>query len=117
LIFGLGVDIVDVTRFAAALQRTPSLANRLFTPGELTADRPERLAARFAAKEALAKALGAPAGLRWHDAALCTADDGSPHLELAGGVAEVAARRGAKRWHVSLSHDGGMAVAVVILEG
>jgi holo-[acyl-carrier protein] synthase len=116
VIVGLGIDIVDVERFAASLVRTPSLAERLFQPSERAARRPERLAARFAAKEALAKALGAPAGLRWHDAAVHNAADGAPSLELTGTVAEAAAIRGATRWHVSLSHDGGMATAIVILE-
>jgi holo-[acyl-carrier protein] synthase len=112
----MGIDIVDVGRFAASLERTPSLAERLFTPRELAVDRPERLAARFAAKEAVAKALGAPGGLRWHDAVVYRADDGSPHLEFTGTVAKAVAERGATRWHVSLSHDGGMAIASVILE-
>jgi holo-[acyl-carrier protein] synthase len=116
VIVGLGVDVVDVTRFAASLERTPSLADRLFTAGERSAGRVERLAARFAAKEALAKALGAPGGLRWQDAEVCTGRDGAPRLELSGGVAEAAALRGVQSWHVSLSHDGGMALAVVILE-
>ena len=116
MIIGLGIDIVDVDRFAVSLTRTPTLAKRLFTPSELEASRPERLAARFAAKEAVAKALGAPRGLNWHDAVIRSAADGSPHLELSGTVAQAAAQRGAALWHVSLSHDGGMAVALVILE-
>jgi holo-[acyl-carrier protein] synthase len=116
VIVGMGIDIVDVDRFAASLQRTPSLAERLFRPSELAVERAERLAARFAAKEAIAKALGAPKGLRWHDAAVRNAADGSPYLELIGTVAEAAASRGATSWHVSLSHDGGMAIAIVILE-
>jgi holo-[acyl-carrier protein] synthase len=117
VIVGVGVDIVDVARFAAAIERTPSLLDRLLTAAERQVTRPERLAARFAAKEALAKALGAPAGLHWHDAAVVSNVAGSPQLQLSGTVAEAAARRGATSWHVSLSHDGGMAVAVVVLEG
>jgi holo-[acyl-carrier protein] synthase len=116
VIVGLGIDIVDVERFAASMARTPRLAERLFRPSERAVERPERLAARFAAKEAIAKALGAPAGLRWHDAEVRNAADGSPYLELIGTVAEAAASRGATRWHVSLSHDGGMATAIVIFE-
>lgn len=116
VIVGLGVDVVDVSRFAASLERTPSLAARLFTAAELKVMRPERLAARFAAKEALAKALGAPPGLSWHDAEVITADSGAPSLVLRGGVAEAARVRGAASWQVSLSHDGGMATATVILE-
>ncbi len=116
MIVGLGVDIVDVNRFTASLERTPSLAQRLFTASELAVERPERLAARFAAKEAVAKALGAPAGLSWHDAVVRSAADGSPRLDFTGTVAQAAAACGATSWHVSLSHDGGMAVAIVILE-
>jgi holo-[acyl-carrier protein] synthase len=116
VIVGIGIDIVDVDRFATSLQRTPSLAERLFAPGERAVQRPERLAARFAAKEATAKALGAPAGLRWHDAVIANGPDGSPHLEFSGTVAAAVAARGATSWHVSLSHDGGMAIAMVILE-
>ncbi len=116
MIVGLGVDIVDVDRFSGSLLRTPGLGERLFTPAERAAGRSERLAARFAAKEALAKALGAPAGLSWQDAEVQTAEDGAPHLDLRGTVAEAAIRRGAASWHVSLSHDGGMAIAVVVLE-
>jgi holo-[acyl-carrier protein] synthase len=112
----MGVDIVDVGRFTTSLERTPSLAERLFTPRELAVDRPERLAARFAAKEATAKALGAPSGLRWHDAVIHSSDDGSPQLQFTDTVAKAVAERGATSWHVSLSHDGGMAIAVVILE-
>ena len=81
---GLGVDIVDVDRFQASLVRTPGLAERLFTPAERAAGRAERLAARFAAKEAVAKALGAPPGLSWQDAEIETSEDGAPHLVLRG---------------------------------
>jgi holo-[acyl-carrier protein] synthase len=75
------------------------------------------LAARFAAKEALAKALGAPRGLSWTDAEIVTGPDGRPDLKVSGTVAEAAVRRGVRRWHVSLSHDGDLATAVVIAEG
>ena len=116
MIVGLGVDIVDVDRFQNSLLRTQGLGERLFTAAERAAGRSERLAARFAAKEALAKALGAPAGLSWQDAEVETGEDGAPHLQLRGTVAEAATRRGASSWHVSLSHDAGMAIAVVVLE-
>lgn len=115
MIIGLGIDVVDVARFEAALDRTPGLRDRLFTPDERS--RPSAsLAARFAAKEALAKALGAPAGLHWQDAEVVSADDGRPRLELSGTVAQEAERLGVTRTHVSLSHDAGIASAVVILE-
>jgi holo-[acyl-carrier protein] synthase len=75
------------------------------------------LAARFAAKEALAKALGAPVGLQWHDAEVHRGADGRPHLVMRGTVAARAERLGAVHTHVSLSHDAGIASAVVVLEG
>ncbi|MCW2665350.1 MAG: holo-ACP synthase [Frankiales bacterium] len=115
MIIGVGIDVVEVRRLARALERTPGLADRLFTPGEQ--GRPvESLAARFAAKEAVAKALGAPGGLRWRDAEVVTEDGGRPRLRLHGGVREESASQGITRWHLSLSHDGGMATAVVVAE-
>ena len=75
------------------------------------------LAARFAAKEALAKALGAPRGLLWTDAEVVTDDRGRPSLLVYGTVAAAAARLGVTGWHLSLSHDAGIASAVVIAEG
>ena len=121
MIVGIGIDVVPVARFAAALERTPSLAARLFTPAELTtaAGQPrsaESLAARFAAKEALAKALGAGGGLTWTDAEIHTDDAGRPHVQVHGSVASRAADLGVARLHVSLSHDGGIAAATVVAE-
>ncbi len=114
-IVGVGIDVVDIDRFAASLRRTPGLARRLFTPGEL--DRPPAsLAARFAAKEALAKALGAPEGMAWHDAEVVSASSGRPHLAISGTVAARSAELGAVHVHLSLSHDAGIASAVVVLE-
>ena len=121
-IVGVGVDVVDVARLRRVLARTPKLAERLFTDGERLFTKGERqrpvesLAARFAAKEAVAKALGAPGGLRWRDAEVCSGDRGRPVLALHGGVAEEAAAQGIRTWHLSLSHDGGIATAVVVAE-
>jgi holo-[acyl-carrier protein] synthase len=116
LIVGVGVDVVDITRFARALDRTQALASRLFTEGER--DLPVKsLAARFAAKEALAKALGGPRGLLWTDAEIVTDSLGRPELRVHGTVAAAAELRGVRRWHVSMSHDGDLASAVVIAEG
>ena len=121
MIVGVGIDVVPVERFAAALERTPSMAAHLFTAAELVtaSGQPrsaESLAARFAAKEAIAKALGAGGGLHWHDAEVRTDDVGRPSLTVRGTVAERAAGLGVTRWHVSLSHDGGVAAATVIAE-
>lgn len=121
MIVAVGIDVVLVERFARALTRTPLLADRLFTEGERTtvSGNPrsaESLAARFAAKEAVAKALGAPSGLHWHDCEVVSDPDGRPWLTVAGTVAAVAADRGVARWHLSLSHDGGIASAIVVAE-
>jgi holo-[acyl-carrier protein] synthase len=116
MIVGIGVDVVDVARFGATLERTPALRTRLFTERERDL-RLESLAARFAAKEAVAKALGAPPGLLHVEAEVVTAEHGRPELRVTGRAAEVAAILGVVRWHVSLTHDGGVAVAYVIAEG
>ena len=89
MIVGVGIDVVPVARFAAALRRTPGLADRLFTAAEQVTDSgaprsPESLAARFAAKEALAKALGAPGGMLWTDAEVRTDAAGRPSLVVVG---------------------------------
>jgi holo-[acyl-carrier protein] synthase len=114
-VIGVGVDVVDIARFEQSLERTPGLAHRLFTDAERDLP-PASLAARFAAKEAVAKALGAPGGLDWHDAEVVVDGDGRPTLRLAGSVADAAGAAGATSWHLSLSHDGGVAVAMVVAE-
>jgi len=116
VILGVGIDVVDVARFGAALERTPGLVTRLFTPGERDLPLNSR-AARFAAKEALAKALGAPSGMHWHDAEVHRGPDGRPHLEVRGTVAAKVEALGITSLHVSLSHDAGIASAVVLAEG
>jgi holo-[acyl-carrier protein] synthase len=122
VIIGVGIDVVPVERFAESLIRTPGLRDRLFTEAEQRTPSGnlrtgESLAARFAAKEALAKALGAPGDLHWHDAEITVGEHGRPHLEVSGTVAGRAAQLGVSAWHLSLSHDGGMASAVVVAEG
>lgn len=122
MIIGVGLDVAEIDRFDDALRRTPGLADRLFVERELTLPSGERrgiasLAARFAAKEALAKALGAPGGLRWTDAEVLTEAGGRPRLSVRGTVAARAEELGVRAWHVSLSHDAGVASAVVIAEG
>lgn len=115
MIIGVGIDVVDVERFVESMERTPGLVERVFTETERHVG-PASLAARFAAKEAVAKALGAPGGLRWHDCEILTADSGQPGLLMQGTVAARAAELGIRSWHVSLSHDAGIASAVVIAE-
>jgi holo-[acyl-carrier protein] synthase len=122
MIVGVGIDVAEISRFGAALARTPGMAGRLFTAAELLLPSGEprgvaSLAARFAAKEALAKALGAPPGLHWLDAEVTASPSGRPHLTVQGAVAECAAALGVRAFHLSLSHDAGVASAVVIAEG
>jgi holo-[acyl-carrier protein] synthase len=115
MIVGIGVDVADISRLEAALERTPALAARLFAEGER--DQPVRtLGSSFAAKEAVAKVLGAPRGLRWTDVVLVHDDGGRPALHISGTVAAAAARLGITSWHVSISHDAGICVAMVVAE-
>lgn len=116
MIVGIGVDVVDIARFRLQLERTPALLERLFVPVE----RPlatRSLAARFAAKEAVAKALGAPVGMNWQHCTIEVDDAGAPSVVVTGTVADAAAARGVERWHLSISHDGGLATAMVVAEG
>ena len=116
VIVGVGIDVVDVARFVATLERAPGLRERLFTPDERDLP-PASLAARFAAKEALAKALGAPGDMHWHDAEVVSESSGRPMLTMRGTVEARAAALGVTAVHLSLSHDAGIASAVVVLEG
>ena len=115
MILGVGIDVVDIARFGETLERTPAMRDRLFTATEQQRSLAS-LAARFAAKEALAKALGAPGGLRWRDAEVVVEESGRPRLAVHGGVAEEADAQGIRTWHLSMSHDGGIATAVVVAE-
>lgn len=114
MIIGIGVDVVDVERFERQLERTPGLKERLFVPAERPLNT-RSLAARFAAKEAVAKALGAPAGMNWQDCWIGL-DDRGPTVQVKDTVAAAAAARGVVRWHLSMSHDGGVATAMVVAE-
>ena len=115
MIVGVGIDVVDIDRFEESLERTPAMRERLFTEAERA--RPmASLAARFAAKEALAKALGAPTGMGWLDAEIVNEASGNPQFEIRGSVQARADVVGVRTIHVSLSHDAGIASAVVILE-
>jgi holo-[acyl-carrier protein] synthase len=114
-VIGVGIDVVDIERFMASLDRTRGLRERLFTPAEAVRP-PASLAARFAAKEALAKALGAPVGMAWHDAEVESEDSGRPLLVVRGSVQARADALGVRSFHLSLSHDAGIASAVVVLE-
>jgi holo-[acyl-carrier protein] synthase len=113
---GVGVDVVDVARFRELLERREGLADRLFTAQERedSNDAPERLAARFCAKEATLKALGVGLGHAWHDIVVLRLPSGAPTLVLTGEVLELATVRGVRSWHLSLSHSDATATAYVI---
>ena len=115
MIVGIGVDVVEVSRFKAQLERTPALIERLFVPEERDLH-VRSLAARFAAKEAIAKALGAPAGMNWQHCQIVKDEAGDPQVQLDGTVAEVAEAKGILYWHLSMSHDGDLATAMVVAE-
>ena len=121
MIVGIGVDVVDLARFERALSRTPALKARLFAEAELVSG--ERvlalrsLAGRFAAKEALIKALGESTGIRWHHMQVVSDAHGNPSFELTDAAASVARKRGVTSVHLSMSHDAGVAIAYVIAEG
>ena len=116
MIMGVGVDIVDIARFEKAAERTPSLTERLFTEGER--GRPaQSLAGYFAAKEALIKALAGSGGMNWHEVVIAHNEDGAPHFELTGKALSRQQTKGVSALHLSISHDGGLAIAVVIAEG
>ncbi len=126
MILGLGIDVVEVGRIARLLDgpagRATRFLARCFTPAERTfcdarRDRATGYAARFAAKEAAVKALGAPRGVRWQDLEVTRAEGGAPSLVLTGGAAAVGKRLGVARAHLTITHDGGVAAAVVVLEG
>ena len=112
-IVGHGIDVVDITRFQATMNRTPELRERLFAPVEREFP-VESLAARFAAKEALIKALGGSDGITWVDIAI-PRGEGRPRFEFSGSTAEHMERIGVT-FHLSLSHDVGVATASVIAE-
>ncbi|MBC8132226.1 MAG: holo-ACP synthase [Deltaproteobacteria bacterium] len=123
MIIGIGLDIVPIVRVAAMLARHGVRAEqRLFSAAERAdcagrGEPAQHYAARFAAKEAVLKALGGPPGLKWTEIEVRTADSGRPVLLLSGAAAGAAAQRGVVAQHVSLTHAGGMAAAVVVLEG
>jgi holo-[acyl-carrier protein] synthase len=114
-IVGIGIDIVDLARFERAVSRTPALRDRLFAPSER--DLPLRsLAGRFAAKEALIKALGDSTGVGWHDMEVVSDEHGNPGFVVHGAVVTILEQRGITALHLSMSHDAGVAIANVIAE-
>lgn len=125
MILGVGVDLEEVERLKAAIERHGRrFLERVFTSGEIAyveraANRFERYAARFAAKEAAMKAIGTgwAEGVRWSDIEIVNSESGRPEMKLSGKAAEIAAALGCRAVHVSLSHTRRMAIAQVVLEG
>lgn len=113
---GTGIDLVDVARFERSVTRTPRLLERLFTPAEQRL-KLRSLAARYAAKEALIKALGGSDGVFWSEIEIASDEARRPHFVLSGSTAEVVAARGIVTVHLTMTHDAGLAAAYVIAEG
>lgn len=125
MIVGLGTDVAEIDRVQAAIERHGhAFLERVFTEVEIRycerhKAKYERYAARFAAKEAAMKALGTGwrKGVRWRDIEVRNETSGKPTVHLTGNAEECAARLGARRFHLSITHSGNMALAQVIFEG
>ncbi len=115
MIIGTGIDLVDVARFERTIERTPRLLERLFSPTERSL-KLRSLAARYAAKEALIKALGGSDGVHWTDIEIASEASGKPHFVLSGTTASVIVERGISAVHLTMTHDAGLAAAFVVLE-
>ncbi|MGB0112894.1 MAG: holo-ACP synthase [Ilumatobacteraceae bacterium] len=119
---GVGVDLVDIERFRRSLERTPTMRTRLFTEVELAyvapkADPVPSLAARFAAREAVMKALGVGLGaFGFHEVWVERAPSGQPSLAITGRAADLASAAGVRAWHLSLTHSDLMAAAYVVAD-
>jgi len=119
---GIGIDLVDIDRFRRSLERTPTMRTRLFTEIELAYVAPQvdpvpSLAARFAAREAVMKALGLGLGaFSFHDVWVERAASGQPSLAFTGRALELSDEAGVARWHLSLTHSDLTAAAYVIAE-
>jgi holo-[acyl-carrier protein] synthase len=124
MIYGIGTDIVETSRFQRFIESgNTAIIERLFTVAERSCcekrkDTASCLAARFAAKEAFLKALGTGLrdGISWLDMAVVNDNIGKPELNLSGKAAELFHERGLMRIHLSLSHDGGNSIAMVVVE-
>jgi len=121
VIVGIGVDIVSVERFTRQARRSPGMLHRVFRESELVGESGSvlgwpALAARFAAKEAAAKALGASIAFDWHDFSVAPDPAGAAALELSGRGAAEARRLGVASWRLSLVHTAGLAFATAIAQ-
>jgi holo-[acyl-carrier protein] synthase len=117
---GIGVDLCEVDRMRTALQRTPSLRQRLFTDAEQAycdrrTDPTERYAARFAAKEAVLKAMGVGVGAcKWREIEVVRAPSGAPSVLLHGGAVRLARERGIHGWRLTMTHTHRVAEAIAV---
>ena len=120
---GVGVDAVEIARFRETLSRTPTLLGRMFTDLEIgslegRADSVPSLAARFAAREAVMKAMGVGLGaFDFHDVWVESEESGRPVLQVSGRADALARERGIAWWHLSLTHTDGLAIAYVVATG
>ena len=112
MIRGVGIDVVDIDRFKQSLERTSGLKSKLFTEAERVKSI-QSLAARFAAKEALVKALNAENGILWHEAEVVNLVGGKPTFIFYGALADLT---DGSNVHLSISHDAGVATSIVIVE-
>jgi holo-[acyl-carrier protein] synthase len=122
MIIAVGTDVVSIPRFKQAIARTDGFLERVFTKAELIlADgqprAPISLAGIFAAKESIAKALGAPDGLSWQDCQIEYFVSGKPNIVISGKIEQLANQLGISSWHLSISHDADLAIAFVVAEG
>ncbi len=115
MIVGIGTDLCVVSRFGEMVQRRPGLLERLLNERERATSLASQ-AGRFAAKEAFAKALGSPGGMRWLDSEVVKDANGAPSFEVRGTVAARLDQLGITRVHLSLSHDGDYTTAMVVCE-
>ena len=116
MIIGIGVDTVAISRFEEKLAQTPRLIDRLFLDSERD-DKIQTMAGRFAAKEAVIKALAGAQGIEWYGIEVAKDASGKPIIWLHGETAKIALRAGIRKLHVSITHDGDMATAFVVAEG
>ncbi len=123
MIRGLGIDLVLIHRIERLIQRFGDrFTERIFSPRERAhcaryGKPAQHYAARFAAKEAILKALGVPRGLRWHELEVLNDSSGAPKIQLGGGAARAATALGITSLYLSLTHEGDTAAAVVVAEG
>lgn len=123
MIFGIGIDIIEIGRVIKAMEKTPRFAGKIFTENEIASFtngekvRYESAAGLFACKEAVSKALGTGiSAFKWTDIEIVKEENGAPKCILHGKAEEIAVEKGIIRIHISISHDKNNAVANCIME-